>query len=311
MRRRTAESRLVICGMWLVTVGLASACSLKKMTVDQTAVVMQDASAAYEYENDLELAAAAIPGTLKTVEGFLQASPEQRILLRILAENYMSYAFGFLEDEAEALQDDNPERAEVLRNRALNLHLRARGFGLRLLALDNPELAATLTAGEMPSDEALARVRPEEIEGLFWTANAWAAAINVGKSDPQLVAQLSIPKALMQRCATFDESYFWAGPHMALGAMEAALPRALGGQPEVASRHFERAIALTGGKHLMTKVLYARAVGIQSGDRALFEKTLQEVLAADPDAEPRLGLANRLAQRRARRYLDTIDDLFI
>ena len=61
----------------------------------------------------------------------------------------------------------------------------------------------------------------------------------------------------------------------------------------------------------MTKVLFARLYGTQVSDRELFERLLKEVIAAAPDAEPRLGLANRLAQRRAERYLAQIDDFFL
>ena len=300
---------------WLVIpLGLCAGCAdiMKRLTVDQTAGVLADAGRAFDRENDVELARAAIPASLKTVEGFLEAHPHQRILLRLLAENYMSYAFGFLEDEAEAVQDSDPARAEALRQRALNLHLRARGFGLRLLALDLPELAVSLERGEAPTPEQLDTAwSREHLEGLFWAANPWGAAINVGKDQPALVAQVGIVKALIERCAAIDDTYYWGGPHLALGALEAAMPVALGGDAEAARQHFERALEITEGQHLMTKVLYARLVGTQTGDRALFERVLGEVLSVEPDINPRLVLANTLAQLRARRYLAAIDDYFI
>ncbi len=299
----------------LVAVALSAlalgGCSLKHLTVNMTAEILKDAGRAFDRETDVELAASAIPGSLKTIEGFLEAHPEQPLLLQILAESYMNYAFGFLEDEAERLQEDDPLGAEILRQRALVLHLRARGFGLRLLALELPELAATLSQGQTPTQEQLAEVGEDELPALFWTANPWAAAINVGKSDPGLLAQLSLVKLLIERCVEIDETYFWAGPQLVLGAMEAGLPTALGGQPERAKRHFDRAVELTEGKHLMTRVLYARTVGVQTGDRELFTKILEDVVATDPNIEPTLGLANRLAQRRAKRYLAQVDDLFL
>jgi hypothetical protein len=287
-----------------------TSCSLKKITVDQTADILADAGRAFDTETDVELAAAAIPASLKTLEGFLQAHPEQPILLRLLADGYMSYGFGFLEDEAESVQSADFGRSEALRRRAQALYLRSRGFGLRLLALDAPEVAEALAAGRAPTPEQLAALGEDELPGLFWTANPWGAAINVGKSDPALVAELDIVRALMQRCAEIDERYYWAGSRLTLGALAAGLPVALGGKPDRAKVEFERAVELTGGKHLMTRVLYAKSVGVQLGDRAFFEKSMRDIIAADPDAEPTLALANRLAQRRAARYLGQIDEMF-
>ena len=290
---------------------LPGACSLKKITVDQTAEVLADAGRAFDQETDPELAAAAMPASIKTIEGFLAVNPEQPVLLRLLAEAYVSYAFGFIEDEAERLQPDSPDAADRLRERALDYYLRARLFALRLLETDLPELAARLRAAQLPDAAELAEVDEDTLPALFWAANAWGAAINVGKAQPELVAQLPIVRAMVERCVAIDEGFYHAGPRLTLGALEAGLPEALGGRPQAARESFARAVELTGGKHLMTRVLFARAVGVQTGDRKLFETGLREVLAADLDAAPELALANRLAQRRARRYLAQIDELFL
>jgi predicted anti-sigma-YlaC factor YlaD len=279
------------------------------MAVDQTAAILADAGRAFDRENDVILARAAIPGSLKTMEGFLEAHPEQPDLLRMLAEGYMNYAFGFLEDEAETLRD--PDEAHAVRARAANLYLRARSFALRLLALSHPALAETLAAGLLPDGGALQALGQDDMPGLFWTANAWGAYINLKKSDVRVLAELPIVAALMERAALLDESFFFGGPHLTLGALAAALPVALGGDPRTARAHFERAVALTAGEHLMTKVLYARSVGVQTGDRDFFETTLRQVADADPDVNPNFSLANRLAQRRARRSLAEVDDLFL
>lgn len=287
------------------------ACSLKKMTVDQTAGILADAGRAFDMENDVELARAAIPASLKTTEGFLQAHPEQETLLRILAEGYTNYGFAFLEDEADTLQETQPAQAEHLRQRALNLYRRAREYGLRLLALDEPDLAETLRSGQMPDAASLAELDATLVPGLFWTANPWGLAINLTKSEPASLIELQVVTALMQRCAELDSGYFFGGPELALGALAAGLPVALGGRPDNAKTHFETALVASQGQHLMTKVVYARAYGLQTGDRGFFERSLAEVLLAKADAVPALTLANLLAQRRAQRYLAAIDELFL
>ena len=87
---------------------------------------------------------------------------------------------------------------------------------------------------EVPNDGVLQQVERRGLPGLFWTAYAWGAAINVNKADPLMVAQLPVVRALLERCAVIDPSYFHAGSWMALGILEAAIPKALGGQPDKA-----------------------------------------------------------------------------
>jgi hypothetical protein len=290
---------------------VASGCDLKKLAVDQTADVLKVGAVVFDTERDPELARAAIPASLKTMESFLAANPEQAILLELLAAGYTNYAFGFIEDEAEVADASNPSKAATLRGRALDYYLRGRDYGLRLLAEDAAELAEALQRGQAPTPEALAELGQDQMPALFWTANSWAAAINAGKDRPELLAQLQIVRTLVERAAEIDPTYFHAGPIMTLGALEAALPRALGGKPEVATKHFERADALNQGRFLMIRVLYARAVLTQLGDKAAFAATLEKVIAADPDAEPTAALANRLAQTRARRYLAAASDFFL
>ena len=58
------------------------------------------------------------------------------VLLQVVAQAYINYGVGFLEDEAEALQEDDPDRASALRRRAREYYRRARAYGFRLISLD-------------------------------------------------------------------------------------------------------------------------------------------------------------------------------
>jgi hypothetical protein len=303
-----AVMRLLLLGAAaLVLVG----CDLKKLAVDQTADVLKVGAHVFDEERDPELARAAIPASLKTMESFLAANDEQPILLELLASGYTNYAFGFIEDEAEVADARDSEAAARLRERALDYYLRARAYGLRLIELDHPELADTLLRGQAPSSAQLDDLDEDDLPALFWTSNAWAAAINAGKHRPELVGELPIVKLLVERAAAIDPTYFHAGPLMTLGAIGAALPKGLGGKPDAAKTYFDRATQTTGGRFFMIPVLYARTVLTQLGDRAAFQKTLESVVAGNPDIDPTAALANRLAQKRARRYLAAIDDFFV
>ncbi|HZW58754.1 MAG TPA: TRAP transporter TatT component family protein, partial [Woeseiaceae bacterium] len=73
--------------------------------------------------------------------------------------------------------------------------------------------------------------------------------------------------------------------------------------------YFERAIELTGGTDLAAKVEFARGYARLVYDRALHDRLLDEVLAADPDV-PGYTLTNVLAQRDAQALLASADDYF-
>ena len=294
-----------------VAVFLASGCSLKRIAVNQTAEILADAGGAFNQETDLEFAAAAIPASIKTAEGFLQAHPTQPILLKVVAEGYVNYGVGFLEDEAEALQEDDPDQAAHLRRRAREFYRRSRNYGIRLIRTQLPELADALEARKMPSDELLAEVGKDEMPGLFWTGMAWITFINQSKMYPEEIVHLPIAKRILHRCIEVDETYFHAGALMTLAAVDSGVPQALGGSPVEATKKFKRVMEITKGEHLMSYVLYGRYVGLQTGDKELYVSQMKKVLAANPDVNKDLALANRLAQKRARRYLAEADDLFI
>ena len=84
----------------------------------------------------------------------------------------------------------------------------------------------------------------------------------------------------------------------------------LGGSPERARRHFERAVELSQGRRASPYVGYARGVLVAQQDRRGFRQTLERALAVDVAAAPADRLANLLAQERARRLLARADELF-
>lgn len=297
--------------IWLGCVVLAAGCSMNQVTVGMTARVLRDGAIAVQAEPDLVLAEAALPALLKTSEGFLAASPKQPILLAQLAEGYMNYAYGFIEERAFVLDEEEPEAAEVLRMRAQDYYGRARGFALRLLALKHPKLAAQLTAGNMPEASMLDAVGRDALPGLYWVAAPWAAWTKLSMANPQALAWVPVVKAILQRCIALDESFADGGAHMALGSIEAAVPLALGGDGSQARAHFERAIALTQGAFLPAKVLFAQSVGLQAGDRDFFVRKLTAVLEAPATSESRFILANQVARQQAQRLLASVDDLFL
>ena len=137
----------------------------------------------------------------------------------------------------------------------------------------------------------------------------WAGWIQTHSDDWNAIAELSRVKLLMSRIAELDESYDFGGPHLYLGVFETLLPPALGGQPEAGRTHFERAVQLSGGTHLLTKVYFAQQYGRLVFDKELHDRLLNEVIAADPRIDG-ITLLNKVAQLQAGVLLESSDSYF-
>lgn len=265
----------------------------------------------YATDDDPELVRDAVPFGLKTMEGLLAENPRHEGLLGALAAGFTQYGYAFvLADAEQADLDGRLGPARAGRERARNLFLRARDYGLRGLEVRHPDTRARLLAGGEPGP-ALASLRAQDLPLLYWTASSWTLAIANGKGDMALVSQLPAAVALMERALALDEAWGEGAVHEFFVSYDAARSEAEGGGPRRAEAHLKRALELCKGEKLGPKVAWAEGVLVQRQDRAEFVRVLEEVLRADARAVPRYRLANILAQRRARALLDHADDLFL
>jgi predicted anti-sigma-YlaC factor YlaD len=262
----------------------------------------------YAQDDDPELIRSAVPFGLKTMEGLLAEHPDHVGLLTALAAGFTQYGYAFVESDAdEAELRGQNAAAQAGHARAGRLYLRARGYGLRGLDARHEGLAAKLRSVR-DLDAALKVLEKDDVPLTYWTGASWALAIGASRQNMALVAELPAPAALMKRALALDEGWDEGAIHEFFVTWEAAQ----GGEAGLAraKEHFERAVALSKGKKLGVFVAYAEAVAVPRQDRAEFTRLLQQVLAADVDADLDHRLANVLAQRRARLLLDHLDELF-
>lgn len=232
------------------------------------------------------------------------------------AEMAASLAFAFAED-------DDPEEAG-------RLYREAQRAGLGVLYRRFGRRAATLHEG--PVDEAraaLAKLGPKlgeaEVKALFWLAFASGLEINLLR-EPRHGAAIPRVRALLEWLVEKDETLFNAGPHLALGLLEASVPRAAGRDLAKARRHFEAVDRITKDRWLVNKVIRARTLSPAMQDEVPrgadmtarhaaqrrawrdFQETLAEVRDAPEDLWPSRNLFNEIARRKALRMLEEPDD---
>jgi len=281
-------------------------CSLRKMALRSVADTLAEPGSAWSSDDDPELVGEALPFALKTQESLLAELPEHRGLLLGACRGFVSYASGWIEPRAEALESDDFEAARAVRDRALRLDLRARDYCLRALELAHPGVSEGL---RLDPESALGDATRAEVELLYWTGAAWGSAVSLGLDRPELVADLPAVRRLFRRALELDPGFDRGALEEAMVAIE-AVPELLGGSPGRAGEHYRRALELSGGARVSPYVTYARTVLVAKQDRRGFRETLERALAVDLEASPPDRLANRLAQRRARALLARVDDLF-
>jgi len=194
--------------------------------------------------------------------------------------------------------------------RATDLYDRALGFSLRLIATEDKHFEDAFKKDVSSTEAEAKKLDKDSTAGLLFAGMSLASAINLNRNDVGRVVDLPKAIAMIKRSYELDSKFNNSQAAMLMGLVYASQGKAMGGNPELAKKYFDEAIANTGGKFLLIKVMFARYYAVVTQDRPLFESTLKGVLAAAPDLYPEQRLANEVAKRRAKRYLDHAEDFF-
>ncbi len=302
-RPKTALALLV-----LAAATLGSGCSVKKFAINKLGDSLAKSSTSFSSDDDPELVGQALPFGLKLMEGLLAESPKHRGLLFATSSGFTQYAYVYVQQPAEELEEQNLARADALRARARRLYLRARNYGLRGLEARHRGFEQALRADPK---SAVRLAKAGDVPLLFWTGVSWGAAIGVSKDDPELLADQPVAEALIDRAYQLNPDYENGAIHGFLIGYEGARQGAKGDFAERSRKHFERVVALTHGQMASPYVALAEAVALPKQDRAEFERLLGRALAIDSNARPEWRLPNLVMQRRARWLLARADELFV
>jgi predicted anti-sigma-YlaC factor YlaD len=268
---------------------LAPGCSIRKLAITKLGDAIASSGTTYASDDDPELVRDAVPFALKTIEGLLAEVPDHPGLLLAATSGFTQYAYAFVLQDADALEDVDLQAARTQRLRARKLFVRARDYGLRGL-------------------EGAPR---DPVPLLYWTAAAWGAAIANGKDDLGLVADQGKVEELLRRAEALDPDWGEGALLELRAAFDAGRSEAAGGSRVRARTAFERAAALSGGNRASAFVGLAESVSVPEQNREEFDRLLARALAVDVDRRPEWRLANLVAQRRARWLLAKRNDLFL
>jgi tetratricopeptide (TPR) repeat protein len=287
---------LLAAGLSLTATGC-----LKKILTDGQIKSTLTGSAGAQTIQDYEVARSMAYAGLGQFEGMHYLAPDNPNALFLLTRSWAGVGFGFIEDDYEqAYEKEDDVMAEYHLARARAAHARARYYGIELLGLTADGFEEARTNAETIRAWLVKNFDEEDqAETLLWAGYAWMAHVAVHRDMPEVVAELHVGVAIVERSIELDEDAQYATGHTILGAYHARTAMA---ELDESKKHFERALELNQGRFLPTKLNFAQRYYCAKGDRASYDKLLNEVLSA-PDTLPEARLPNVIAKRRARRYL--------
>jgi len=250
---------------------------------------------AFNEESDLEIGRSALASNLKLVEALIKADPGNEKLMLYAAQGFDAYALAFAED-------DSAQRARAL-------YARAKEYGLEALEKRGVP-RAKVDGDEAGLRQALGELSIDDVPAVFWTALSWGSYINVSRDQTSAVADLPNVKAMMEFVMSKDSTYYYGGAPLFFGTVEAITPQALGGKPERARDFFERALAINGGKFLLTYVYYAKTYCVQTLHQEMFDSLLNKVDQASIDVLPEARFANAVAKQKSKALRARESELF-
>ena len=291
---RPYPSSIILIISILVCLSISGCFSSQQLIADKSIGLFQEVSKAANRQADMTLVRQGLPSYLMLIDGMIQTYPDNPDLLLAGAQAYASYAS--LLDEEES-------------SRTAQLIQRAKIYALKALEL-NPLFKGSL---DKPVDLFRKQINDAEkthVPLLFGVASIWGTWIVQGPDPVEGMADLPKVEVMMDRVLQLDPGYYFGGPHLFKGILLSARPVQFGGNLKMAEAHFKQALNYSQGKFLMTSVYFAQYYARQRLDRDLFVSTLNKVLSTPADSDPDLTLINTLAQQKAKRLLDQVDEFF-
>jgi len=305
----TAKTKAALL-LLVLLIPITSGCSIRRYAINMVGNALASGNSVYESDEDLDLVGAALPFGLKLMESLLAQSPGHPGLVLTACKGFVLYSYAYVHYEAEATEEQDLDRARVLRKRARKLYLRALSYGLRGLERSYPGFEKQLF---LEPQKAVARLdkknRERDLPFLYWSAAALGLAISASLDDAALIARLPEVEAMMNRGLELDERWEEGSFHQfkvqLAGAKVGELDQSL------IKNHYERALELSQGRNAGLHIAYAEAVSVPTQNMSEFRDLVGQTLSIDPGQDPGNRLVNLIAQRRAQWLLNHIGDLIL
>ena len=307
--RAMSRRSTISCAALLVGALGLGGCDTARFAAESSSGLFDRAGPAIEQYWDYETVGKAMPANIIQLEGILRIVPDNEAVLIAAMAAYIGYGYGWIEDRIEVADaNDDYSEGEHLRKRARIMYERAWDLGTHLLRLKAAGFDQAFAQGPEGLKEWLEGnfTRTEDAKALLWVGQALGLRIVMNMEDMDAIADLPMAKVLVRHSVSLDPNFLFMSGKMLLAVMAASeFPPNL----DAAEEMFDEILKGTERRNLMIQVNMARYYAVNLGDHQLFTALLEEVLDAG-DVLPEARLSNRIARRRAQRYLDRIEYFF-
>jgi len=289
--RPILQERKILVFLLMLTVSAAPGCA--SLISNAATDLADNLSSAMFNQDDPETVRAGMPSYMLLMDSFVEGSPDDPAILAAASNLYASYGHAFADDDA----------------RASRLTTRARDYAHRGICV---VYVAACDWRDLRYDDFVATLdglTGQHADAVYAYNFATMAYLLAHISDRNSLAELPQAEALVRRYLEISGEAAESAAHVHLGRILTLFPPAYGGKPEEARLHFEKAIALSGGRDLGAKIHFAKGYAKLLYDRELHDQLVNEVLAASPYADG-LTLTNVLAQEEALSMRAAADDYF-
>src|SRR4051812_34076353 len=93
----------------------SSGCSVRRIAANKLGNALAASGTTFASDDDPELIRAAVPFSLKLMESLLQENPRHKGLLLAAASGFTQYAYAFVQEDADELENSDLNGASALR----------------------------------------------------------------------------------------------------------------------------------------------------------------------------------------------------
>jgi predicted anti-sigma-YlaC factor YlaD len=250
----------------------------------------------------------ALPTVIKIEEGKLRKSPDNAALALAAGSYNVMYANAFVQGPAQMLGSTKYKKRDAEFARAKKIYLR--GVAVLRGALDK-KYPGINKAGAQSS--YLAALGAEDVPLIYWLVAGTLAAYSLDPFDLDLGFKIPELSTLIKRAYELDPDYNNGTLDEFFVLFYGALPPTLGGNIELAKKHYALAIEKSKGNSAGPYLSYAESIAIPAQDYEAFKTNLKAALAVDINKIKGATnkLAQKISQRRARYLLKNADLYFI
>ncbi len=177
----------------------------------------------------------------------------------------------------------------------------------RALSALSPAFAEKMASGARIED-AIGVLNASAVPALYWRSSnlgRWA----ILESFATLLSYKDEIRAVMEFCLDEDPLYWYQGPDRYFGIFYAKAPSFAGGDMKKSVAHFNVSIDAH-PDYFGTRILMAEEWAVKEDNRPLFEELVNYVLSGDPNVIPAIIPENTCEQRKAKKLMADIDDIF-